>query len=226
MILVSFLVGFLTSVWVFVASLFGIGNFSLRSGISPLILAMVTFFSLTFGSYIYIWAARVVFPTIYSRSRAFFIHITVFMIILFVVMLPVYMIVWRMSVETATILLPYLIHILLAIFGIEIIISLISQYRYTLLSFYSNLFSIVTTGSLVFYIYSTTSNSKNALFILMGLSILGFVLSTVIIFAIKSFYYQYYKVTGNDPIGDMFLGFQQEDEEKIRSAQKTLLTKK
>ncbi len=226
MTFVSLFVGFAASIGVLVTSFFAIGKFSLESGVSPLLLAMVTFFSLTFGSYVYVWAAHVIFPLIYVRMKYFFLHVTAYMIVLFIVMMPVYLTVSSVSLDTSAVLFAYLIHILLGIFGIEIIASLISQYRYTILSFYANVSSLVISGGIIFLVYEKFSASGSALFVLMGLSVLGFVLSTLLVFLIKSIYYKYYMLTGTDPIGDMFLSIQEEEDQKIRDAKNQLLTKK
>lgn len=171
------------------------------------------------------WAASTIFPLIYTRIKYFFINITAYMVILFIVMIPIYLAISSIAFNTSAVLLAYLIHILLGIFGIEIISSLVSQYRYTLISFYANTVSLVLSGGIVFWVYNNFSNSSSTLFILMGLSILGFMLSTFLIFAAKALYYKYFSLTSSDPIGDMFLIIQEEEEQKIQNAKKTLLTK-
>jgi hypothetical protein len=54
-LLLALVVGFLSSVGVILMAFLTFGQFSLDSGISPLLLGMITFFSLTCTNAIYIW---------------------------------------------------------------------------------------------------------------------------------------------------------------------------
>ena len=223
MLLVAIFVGLFAAIGILIASFFSIGRFSLESGVSPMILAMITFFSMLIGSYIYIWAARTVFPGIYTRNKIFYLQVTIFMIILFICMLPVYLVVGAIAMNTSAILMAYLVHILLAIFGLELLLSIIGQYRYAVLALFANMASLIFSGGILFWIYVNTTSSASALFILMALSILGFVLSTGICFLTRFVYYQYYKATGNDPLGDVFSQIQKEDAQDLQDAQNALL---
>ena len=226
MLLVAVFVGLFAAIGILIASFFSIGKFSLESGVSPILLAMITFFSMLIGSYIYIWAARTIFPNIYTRNKIFYLQVTVFMIILFICMLPVYLVVGATAMNTSAILLAYLVHILLSIFGLELLLSIIAQYRYSLLTLFANMASLIFSGGILFWVYTNTSSSASALFVLMALSILGFVLSTGICFLIRFAYYQFYTITGNDPLGDVFSQIEKEDEQYLLDAQDALLRSK
>lgn len=58
MLLVSLVVGFLSSIGVVIFAFLSFGNFSLGSGISPILLAMITFFALTISNMIYLWSVK------------------------------------------------------------------------------------------------------------------------------------------------------------------------
>jgi hypothetical protein len=66
MLLVAIVVGFLSSIGVVIFAFLSFGNFSLGSGISPILLAMITFFALTVSNMIYLWSAKGIFPHIYT----------------------------------------------------------------------------------------------------------------------------------------------------------------
>lgn len=223
MALVSLLVGGVISLGVLVASFFSMGQFSIESGVSPMILAMSTFFSLVVGAMMYLSIAKIIFPAIYTRTPSLMKHSMLYMIVLYLVLMPMYL--FAANVQSSSVLVTYLVHILLAIFGIEIILSLISQYRYALLSFYANIASIALSGGFVFLIFSSSKNSSTNLFILMGLSILTFFASTVLIFLVKFFYYKFYTLTGNDPLGSVFFSIEEEEKNAVKDAQNTLLYK-
>ena len=227
MLLVSLVVGFLSSIGVVIFAFLSFGNFSLGSGISPILLAMITFFALTISNMIYLWSVKWIFPHIYVWGRTTFIHASVFSIILYIIIAPLYLIVNSMIVDGSWILIAYIAHILLNIFGLEIVISVLSSYRYSLLSIYSSIVSLVITGSFLFFIYEkTNSDSSNALFVLLGLSMLAFLVATFMNFFIRFCYYKLYLATWSDPIGDVFAKVEEDAKELEKEAEKQLFKTK
>jgi hypothetical protein len=78
----------------------------------------------------------------------------------------------------------------------------------------------------LFFVYEkTNSESSNALFVLLGLSMLAFVISIMTTFLIRFFYYRFYITTGSDPIGDVFARIEQETRESEQEAEKALFKK-
>jgi hypothetical protein len=78
----------------------------------------------------------------------------------------------------------------------------------------------------LFFVYEkTNSESSNALFVLLGLSMLAFVISIMTTFLIRFFYYRFYIATGSDPIGDVFARIEQETRESEQEAEKALFKK-
>lgn len=166
MAVVGIVVGGLISIAILITSFFSIGKFSIESGVSPVILAMTTFFSLTIGSSVYLYIARSIFPAIYTRARDAYKHTILFMLVLYICMMPIYLMA-PTGVNTIGVLIAYLIHILLAVFGMELVIGVISQYRYILLAFYANLAALVLSGGIVFSLFQKFSQSSASLFVLM-----------------------------------------------------------
>jgi hypothetical protein len=158
---------------------------------------MITFFALTVSNILYIWSARGIFPHMYAATRTVFLHISVFSIILYIAIAPLYLIVGSSIMDGSGILIAYIAHILLNMFGLEIIVSSLSGYRYSLLSLYSSIVSLILTGTLLFLIYQSTSSSVsgNVLFILLGLSMLAFLVGTATTFLIRFSYYRWYLIS-------------------------------
>lgn len=150
-----------------------------------------------------------------------------YMVVLYICIMPIYLLTAGTATSnTGFILVPYFVHIILAIFGIELVLGIISQYRYVLLSFYANVAAMVISGGLVFILFSKSHDSSGAsLFILMGLSTLAFFLSTTLICFIKFLYYKYYTITGNDPLGSLFFSIETEEKQKVELAKNSLLQK-
>ncbi len=221
--LTSIVVGAVISLGVLITSFFSIGKFSIESGVSPMIIAISSFFSLSIGSMLYLAIAKVIFPAIYTRINHLMKHTMFYMMVLYFVLMPVYLL--AENINSTMILMVYLVHVLFATFGIELILGLISQYRYALLSFYANISAIVLSGGIVLVLFASSKSTSTNLFILMGLSILTFFLTTVFVFIIKFLYYKYYTLTGNDPLGSVFFSIEEEERQAVIDAQNTLLQK-
>lgn len=111
-------------------------------------------------------------------------------------------------------------------FGLEIVVSVLSSYRYSLLSIYSSIISFVLTGTLLFFIYEKTyTESNNTLFILLALSMIAFTISILTNFLIRFVYYRFYVASGSDPIGDVFSRIEQEEKDLEIAAEKELFKK-
>lgn len=226
MILVAIVVWFLSSIGVVIFAFFSLGNFSLWSGVSPILLAMITFFALTLSNMLYLWSAKWIFPHIYTGGRTIFMHISVYSIILYIAIAPFYLIVDSTILSGSGILIAYIAHVLLNIFGLEIIASILSGYRYSLLAIYSSIVSFIITGTLLFFFYEKTNTvSSNALFILLGLSMFAFVISIFLTYFIRYCYYQMYVTSWYDPIWDVFSRIEQESKDIEIEVEKQLLKK-
>lgn len=224
MAMTSILAGAFVSLGILISSFLTIGKFTLESGVSPMILAMATLFSLLLGGTIYLYLAKSIFPALYTRTGELFKHMMIYMFILYIFLMPIYLLV-SSAIHPNAVLVPYLIHVILAVFGIEIVLGVISQYRYVLLSLYANIAAMVFSCGIVFLLFSKSSTSGTSLFILMGLSILVFFLSATLITTIKFLYYKFYSLTGNDPLGSIFYAIETEERQKVEMAKNNLLQK-
>lgn len=221
-IMSAFIVSIVSGVIILTFSYFLIGNLSLEVGVSPLLLAMITFFWLIIGNIIYIVLLSKIFPNIYTRGRTTLAQIAIMSIILYVFFAPVYLIISNLWLDSSTILIIFALHVILNAFCFQLIIGLTTQYRYILLTLYSGIASFLVTIIVVALAYVSFSVSSNALFLLLGLVIvvqtLGAMISGVIFWA----YYRMYTVTGADPIGSIFARIEQEEKESERQATETL----
>lgn len=104
--------------------------------------------------------------------------------------------------------------------------GLLSQYKYTLLIFYADLIALVISILFVAWIYLSFSSSESSLFILMALCSMSFFITTTIAFGTLALYYQMYRVSGSDPIGDVFTRIETEEKELEKQAEAILLTRK
>lgn len=217
---IGIVAGLFVSIAVMIATFFSAGSFTTGANINAFFLSFFTFFAFCFGAFLYLSLAKSVFPKIYIHNSLSLKYVMMFFVILYIFVLPLYL-----MVETGEILMVYLIHTLLSILGIELIAGVISQYRYILLSLYANLISVVSSGSLVFLISKNFGAEGKNLFIIMGLAIFTFFLSTVITFFIKWLYYRFYLLSGQDPLGGIFYEIERAEQQKVLDAQNSLLQK-
>lgn len=224
MSIVSLLLWFFVSTGVLLAAFVSSSKFSVNSWIQPFMLAMSTFFMLTMASVLYILLARSIFPAIYTRVKQSLKYISVFMIILYFAILPNYLLAssWENS---SIIVLPYLLHIMFAVFGIELLLWVISSYRYVVLSFFSNTISFMLSSAILLLMHNNFSTSWMHIFVLMWLSALTFFLATTIIFLVKFLYYKYYTLTWNDPLWSIFSDIENQENIKLENAKNSLLQK-
>ncbi len=177
--LLSLIVGFLGGIFVITLIFLFFGTFSFESGISPVLLAMITFFSLSFSNFIFLWGITNIFSQVYTRSRTFFVQVSIFSAILYIIVLPFYIFLASDHNNTYSLFLPYQIHILLNLFGFFILIGIISYYRYSILNFYASMISLVITGMILYFLSHALTASGSAIFNLLGSIALGFFVFTV-----------------------------------------------
>lgn len=225
MLLLALVVGFVSSLGVVLVSFFTLGKFSLESGTTPMLLSMITFFALVIADMIYLWGAKTIFPHMYSGTRTVFMHISVFSVILYILVLPIYMMSGGISsAQNIGILVAYTFHLLLNIFWMELIVSSLSWFRYVLLSLYSCIAGFVVSSGFMLVVYKTFgTGSRSSLFVLLWLASVAFVISVVTVFVVRFLYYRYYVASGSDPLWDTFARVQSEEDSLQKEAERTLL---
>jgi hypothetical protein len=123
------------------------------------------------------------------------------------------------------ILIAFSAHVIINSFFLSLIIALISQYRYALLGFYASTIGLIITTSIIVMVQSQVaiSSSSKALFVLMGMTILVYVLFATVSVCISWIYYHMYVMSGFDPIGSIFARIE-EDERALERDATALLT--
>ncbi len=226
MLIMSLVVGLLAWVGFLLFAFLTAGQFSISTGVSPILLAMITFFCLTFANYLYTLGLSIIFPHIYTRVRTMFVQISIFSGILYVVMAGLYLIINTIYNSSTAILWAYAFHVVFNTFWLLLLTGIIAQYRYSLLIFYSNFISLILTGLIISWVYNSFTSSWNALFILMWIVTVCFFMSTFVTFLILWAYYQMYKTLWFDPLGNVFADIEKEEKDIEKQAENILLGKK
>lgn len=221
----ALITGVIAGVIVMLLSYFAIGKFSLESGASPLLLVFITFIALTVGNILYYTLISYIFPHIYIRGRTTISQITWMSTALYVLFTPVYLLMAGISTETPTILIAFSAHVILNNFALTLLIGLISQYRYALLTFYASTIALIITASIVVLVHTqfTQSTSSRALFLLLWLAILTYTLFGTLSSLISWIYYMVYQASWFDPIGNIFSQIENDEREIEKLATEQLV---
>lgn len=210
-VIAGFIVSVVSGVTILLVSYLSIGRFSLDSGISPILLAMITFFGLSIGNFLYAYLLSKVYPDIYTRSRTALSQIVIMSILLYIFLAPVYLIITNISLDSSAVLIAFALHVILNTFCFQLVIGLTAQYRYALLTLYSSVVSLLITLIITALAYMSLSTSSNAIFLLLGLVIIAQTSGALVSNLVHLAYYSMYQATGYDPIGSVFERIEQEE---------------
>ncbi len=214
----AFVISVVSGVIILLASYLSIGKFSLESGASPILLAMITFFWLSAGNLLYYFLLSRIFPDIYTRGRTSISQVAIMSLVLYIFFAPVYLILTSIFPEPSIVLLAFALHVLVNTFALQLIIGIIAQYRYALLILYGSIASFLFSSIIAALAYSLLSSSSNALFLLLGLVIIAQTVGALVSHGISYAYYQSYTVTGYDPIGSIFARIEMDEKELEKEA--------
>ncbi len=161
---------------------------------------MITFFALIIGNLLYYTILSKIFPEIYFRGRTALSQIVIMSILLYIFFAPIYIIISGFAKEGSFILWVFSGHILLSIFSFQLIISMISQYRYSILSLYTSIAALLFTTVIAFSVILFSSASVSSLFVLCGLSVVSYFSFTLLSTILSWLYYILYVQTGSDVV--------------------------
>jgi hypothetical protein len=128
--------------------------------------------------------------------------------------------------STTALLWVYAVHIMINAFGLIFLTWILSQYRYSLLTFYSSIISLVFSSITVFWIYTSFSTSSQILFLFMWLAATVYFVVTFFHFWIGWLYVKLYMFSWADPLGDVLHKVEAEEKSLEDLAEKSLFSKK
>lgn len=188
-------------------------------GIYAYLFSMGGFFTSTITVFMTLWMNKVIAPDKYRQGITTFTQVAIFSILLYIFMLPLY--IYLGAIDNNVIYI-FVGHVLLSILGNAIITEVLSNYRYVLLGLYGSFAGFLATAGIVTFFYLNTTNSKTALFGLIGVVIVANCITHVIRALLEFAYYQLYAATGSDKLGDIFYQIESEEKELVTQAKKNL----
>lgn len=117
----------------------------------------------------------------------------------------------------------FVLHVLINSLGVLLISEILSNYRYAVLSVYSSFagFFVASAASVVFFM--NFSESDTMIYSLVGVIVVVGVLMNLFRLFTELAYYKFYKLTGLDPLGDIYARIEREENETLERAEKELV---
>lgn len=218
-ILGSIIAGFIGGFVILIATYIFLGSIQ-TSGIFPFILSLVGFFAILVTTSITLILNRLLAPNKYRSGDSGFAQMGIFSIFLFILITPVY--IYVNAVKPDVLIFVFTLHIIIAILGTSLLVEILANYRYILLSLYGVLLGFIATSALSVTFFLNYSPSKTALYSLVGVIIVANFVTNAFRSIFEYLYYRYYVATGNDHLGDIFAKIEAEELEIVTKAKKEL----
>lgn len=215
----SMIAGLVGGLFILVFTYFFLGSIQ-TSYIFPYVLPMVALFAILITSALTLSLNRMLFPEKYRLGSTALAQISIFSIFVFILVTPLYIYVGASKPDL--LIFVFTIHILLNFLGASLLVEILSNYRYILLSIYGSFIGFLIATFLSVYFFLNYSPSKTALYSLVGVIILVNLVITLFRSLFEFAYYRYYTTTGNDHLGDIFSKIELEEKELVAQAEKEL----
>lgn len=159
-------------------------------------------------TYKILWSTN---PERYKKNNIIFTQVALFQVLVYIFISPIYLFFGSNSIEN--VMYSYILHIIIIIFGTNIILDILNNYRYILIWFYWTFIGLFISIFISIWFF-------NLFWEWMAKFISLIFLLPIINFSITFFkkifeniYFYFYKITWNDIIWDIFYKIKKEDEE-------------
>ena len=180
----------------------------------PLILSFVAFVAISFTSfttYFFLYFAN---PERYKKNYVIFGQIAFFTFFSYLFFVWVY--VYTGLIDYNYIIVVFLIHAILVIFWVNLIIEILNNYRYVLVSVYWSFVWLFLTLIITSFIFSFFETSSATLVALLFLLPLINTLQVLFKWIFDFIYYHYNRMTNLDQVWDIFYQIEMEEKQALR----------
>ncbi len=184
--------------------------------IFPIILSFITFIVTFIVSVTTYYFLHITDPNKYKKNIIFLWHISLFCILIYLIISPVYIYSGIESYDN--IMTVFLIHVLFLSFWINILLEIMNNYRYILLWFYGSFIWLFLTGIIIFFIFSMFATGYAKLLSLLFILPLINWLMVFFKWIFEWIYYQYYLMSWKDQLWDIFSQIEQEEMDEYNQA--------
>jgi len=184
------------------------------SVIFPIVLAVVAFLSTSLTSFVTYFFLSYANPERYKRNIVILWQIAFFTFFSFLFAAPAY--IYSGLIDYDYIVIVFIIHTILIIFWVNLIIEILNNYRYILVSVYWSFVWLFLSMMFISLIFSSfDSNSSKLISMLFLLPLVSF-LQVFFKWLFDFIYFHYNRITNLDQIGDIFYQIEMEEKEKLR----------
>ncbi|MDD2907892.1 MAG: hypothetical protein PHH98_04595 [Candidatus Gracilibacteria bacterium] len=210
-IIVTFLISnFLNIVSTFEVSKTGVPTNSMF----PIIISLLTLFGTSLTSFFTYFILSTTDSEKYKRNIVIFGQLAFLQLLIYIFISPIY--IYTGLMDYNNIILVYIFHVLIIIFGTNLLLEIFNNYRYILIGFYGTFIGLFVSILFSLWIFNSLGIGTAKLIILtLLLPIINF---TTVFFRqiFEMLYYKYYNYTSLDQLGDIFYQIELEEDEKTR----------
>lgn len=180
----------------------------------PFVLSFITFIATMVTLFLSVTLLHMTSPERYKKNAVTYGQIGFFGIFIYLAITPVYIYTGMMNYDN--IMLIFIIHSIILLFGSSILLEVLNNYRYILTGFYGSFVALFFTSIIVLSIFTalTTGYAK-----LLSLLIMLPIINTSIVFfkwLFELVYYKYHHFSNTDFLWDIFYRIELEEKESLR----------
>ncbi len=184
------------------------------NSIFPLVLSVLTFLSTSITVFITYFFLNFASPERYKKNIIILGQIAFFTFLTYVFIVPVYIYAWLINYDY--IMIVFLFHTIISVFWTSLILEILNNYRYVLVSVYWSFVWLFFSCILTALVFSNLS-SWNAKLISLIFLLPLINLSQVFFKWLFDFsYFHYNRITNQDQIWDIFYQIENEEKENLR----------
>ena len=192
------------------------------SSIFPLILSIITLIWTTTTIFLTYKISNLIDPERYRKNVIILSQITFFALVTYFFITPIYIYMWMQNYDN--IMIIFLFHAIIVIFGTSIILEILNNYRHVLIWIYGSFIWLFISIILTLIIFSSFTNwFAKLVSLVVLLPIINF--STTFFTQLFELVYFYYnKYSNQDKLGDIFYQIEMEERElEKESEEKNLI---
>ncbi len=212
MLIIIFLLSWFINIWDgFTASRSWVWE---SSSIFPLVLSVITFLSTSFVVFVTYFFLHFSNPERYKKNIIILWQIAFFTFLAYLFFAPVYIYSWLIDYDY--IMIVFLIHTIVVVFGTSLILEILNNYRYVLVSVYWSFVWLFVSMIITTLIFSSFDSGNAKLISLLFLLPLINFMQVFFKWLFDLGYYHYNKFTNQDQIWDIFYQIELEEKEALR----------
>ncbi len=185
-----------------------------KNFIFPLVLSVITFLSTSVTIFITYFFLYFVNPNRYKKNFIILGQIAFFTFFVYFFIAPAYIYWWLLNYDY--IMIMFLFHTILVVFWVSLVVEVLNNYRYILVSIYGIflwLFVSIILTSLIFW--SIDSEEAKLISLLFLLPLINF-MQVFFKWIFEFWYYHYNRITDQDQIWNIFYQIEAEERQALR----------